>query len=52
MKINRLIGYILTKLFLSKLTNFRAHKNNEKFETLDLKEIKNSVSRFKNFKFR
>ena len=45
MKINRLIGYILSKLFLSKLTNFRAHKNNEKFAPLDFKEITNSVSR-------
>jgi surface carbohydrate biosynthesis protein len=48
MKINRLIGYILTKLFLSKLTNFRTHKNNEKFAPLDFEEIKNSVSRFQN----
>jgi surface carbohydrate biosynthesis protein len=47
MKINRLIGYILAKLFLSKLTNFRTQKNNEKFETLDFKEIKNSVIVFK-----
>ena len=45
MKINRLIGYILTKLFLSKLTNFRAHKNNEKFAPLDFKEVTNSVSK-------
>jgi len=45
MKINRLIGYLLSKLFLSKLTNYRVNKHNEKFAPLDFNEIRNSISR-------